>query len=157
MKKVVNKVTGQVGVLGIHNEDFWVDVSGTSTNSYSLPDPGAIIRYSSLPELAAEWEDYKEPKKYYYITSCGEITHRGYRLWENESVYDKKRKEIGNHFETEEEAEKAVKKLKAFERLKDKGFRFDGCDDACITYRLDPGQWNVELEKDFDLLFGGEE
>lgn len=64
MKKIVNKATGQVGVLGIHNEEFWVDVSGVGINDYSLPEPGAIIRYSSLPELAAEWEDYEEPKQF---------------------------------------------------------------------------------------------
>ena len=34
--------------------------------------------YNSLAELNEEWEDVpEEPKKYYYITSCGETTHRG--------------------------------------------------------------------------------
>lgn len=83
-------------------------------------------KYDSLAELNEEWEDVpEEPKKYYYITSCGETTHRGYRLWENESIYDKNRKQIGNYFETEEEAEQAVEKLKAWKRLRDAGFKFE--------------------------------
>ena len=37
-----------------------------------------------------------------------------------------KDKEIGNYFETVEEAEQAVEKLKAWKRLRDKEFRFIG-------------------------------
>ena len=112
--------------------------------------------YKNLKDLNEEWEDYEEPKKYYYITSCGEITHRGYRLWENESVYDKKRKEIGNCFETKEEAEKALGKLKAWKRLKDNGFKFTAyqLQELNINFFLDHGY--TKMGDDLDLLFGGE-
>ena len=142
--KLRNKETGEIAIKHIairgHNE-----VAKT---------------YNSLVELNEEWEDYEELKKYYYITSCGEITHRGYRLWENESVYDKKRKEIGNYFEAREEAEKAVEKLKAWKRLKDKGFRFvegwlDNNDDFIIKAKL--GTVGLIDQPDVNLLFGGEE
>ena len=73
--------------------------------------------------------------------------------------------EIGNYFDTREEAEKAVEKLKAWKRLKDKGFRFTG-----FTYK-DRGRMNeleiycqlgeppddIEDMEDVRLLFGGEE
>ena len=51
-----------------------------------------------------------------------------------------------------------MERLRAWKRLKDKWFRFNGGDDGCISYRLDPAKWDDELENDFDLLFsGGEE
>ena len=149
--KLRNKKTGEI--LG-------------SLGSFIIQNPNrinceSITKYDSLAELNEEWEDVpEEPKKYYYITSCGETTHRGYRLWENESIYDKNRKQIGNYFETEEEAEKAVEKLKAWKRLKDKGFVFDG-------YHIPAGEIHFNMEipkdsldgiaKDLDLLFGGKE
>ena len=72
-------------------------------------------------------------------------------------------KQIGNYFDTRAEAEKAVEKLKAFKRLKDKGFRFDGktLDTAkrfgSIFYRLDENAYSEEYIDDLNLLFGGEE
>lgn len=128
-------------------------------------------KYDSLAELNEEWEDVpEEPKKYYYITSCGETAHRGYRLWENESIYDKNRKQIGNYFETEEEAENAVEKLKAWKRLKDKGFRFKFFP-GVGALDVEPSKFQIEItadmpakwfccdavQKDLNLLFGGEE
>lgn len=61
-------------------------------------------------------------------------------------------------FETKEEAEKAMEKLKAWKRLKDKGFKFDNFVRNAIYYVLS----DEEIEKDdvledLDLLFGGEE
>lgn len=69
-------------------------------------------------------------------------------------------KQIGNYFKTKEEAEKAVEKLKAWKRLKDKGFRFTGWDrhpDFDGDYRITASdEWNCD-DKDLDLLFGVEE
>lgn len=111
--------------------------------------------YNSLAKLNEEWCDYEEPKEkhYWVIDDDGMLVCRTVGDFPNEGMC----KEIGNYFETREEAEQAVEKLKAYKRLKDKGFRFNGGDDACISYRLDPAKWDDELEKDFDLLFGGEE
>ena len=137
---------------------------------------GGIITFyfETLKGLNEMFEDAPEElKKYYYITSCGEITHRGYRLWENESIHDKKRKEIGNYFETEEEAEKAVEKLKALAKLKQYGFRFidweldmETIADGKIWFDVGVNtEWDAEqllklkpeVKESLDILFGGEE
>lgn len=109
-----------------------------------------------LPALAEQWEYYEEPKEYWYLDLDGEINN-------DEGVYENRierdMKEIGNYFETEEEAKKAVEKLKAWKRLKDKGFRFTGYlggDGAEVDriYAEFPSEGN---EEDVVLLFGGEE
>lgn len=121
-------------------------------------------QYNSLAELNEEWTDYEEePNTYWYITSFGEIKHRGFSLkkW---GKYDDDRKQIGNYFLSKEEVELAVRKLKAWKRLKDKGFKFvehqihgmteDGEGDGCAYFEFDK-----PLDKsDLDILFsGGEE
>lgn len=111
--------------------------------------------YNSLAELNEEWEDYEEPKTHWMIDTSvlepvREIAGMPYEI----------DKEIGNWFSTKEEAEKAVEKLKAWKRLKDKGFRFlgdktigeYGSISYCLTY---PTTRNEDA--DLDLLFGGEE
>ena len=113
---------------------------------------GNYKTYNSLAELNEEWEDApEEPKGFLSISGDATIEHFD-RLNENDLC-----KQIGNYFETQEEAERAVEKLKALKRLKDKGFRFNGGDDAHISYILDTVKWYDELEKDFNLIFGGEE
>ena len=71
-------------------------------------------------------------------------------------------KSIGNYFDTREDAELAVRKLKAWKRLKDKGFRFEGWDNTdhstIHNFSLFVAIENLEIiNKDLDLLFGGEE
>ncbi len=110
---------------------------------------------NTLAELNEEWEDYEEPKEYWYISAYGNLAktdvmtdlHRG-------------AEGIGNLFETKEKAEKAVKKLKAFKRLRDNGM---------IKYSFHKEKTGIDLDfytltilaprdKDsLDLLFGGEE
>ena len=73
------------------------------------------------------------------------------------------RKSIGNYFETEEEAKKAVEKLKAWKRLKDKGFefvgyRYGGSAVPLIEFTYESGaEKQDQFKKDIDLLFGGKE
>lgn len=142
---------------------------------FILFDGNGLQGGATLESLTKEWEDApEEPEKYCYMTSCGEVTHRGYRLWENESVYDKKRKEIGNYFETEEEAEKAMERLRAWKRLKDKGFEIESWmidigDNYYKTGQIILNLNNVrnrewdeydqisEIKNDLDICFGGEE
>ena len=121
--------------------------------------------YGSLAELNAEWEDApEEPKEHWYINYQGEVY-----VLDPKAVpeYSRNAKSIGNYFETREEAEKAVEKLKALKRLKDKGFRIrrnnyhDGMMYLHIwndtTDEPTPLNKNSETFKDLDLLFGGEE
>lgn len=112
---------------------------------------------SKLHKIEDEWEEYEEPKDkdFWFFDEEGIIRDTKEENWPEESVAAAK--EIGNYFETKEEAELAVRKLKAWKRLKDEGFRFNGGDDACISYRLDPVKWDDCLYNDFNLLFGGEE
>lgn len=115
--------------------------------------------YTSLAKLNEEWEDApEEPKENWTISGAG-------YLWTTEhmspdTINDLRR--IGNLFETKEEAEQAVKKLKAWKRLKDKGFRFTGVEDVERAIRFEipfrAGYDSCEAEVDLDLLFsGGEE
>ena len=139
-----NKQTGQV--LEVGTVDMFADTC------YS---------YNSLAELNSEWEDVpEEPKRYWIIDTM------------NDCVEDFDvplncpfNKEIGNYFETKAEAERAVEKLKAWKRLKDKKFRFhewyqpDGCEPfIVIETNIDYDDvGNKDLQQDLDLLFGGEE
>ena len=79
-------------------------------------DKGVVWYYRSLAELNEEWEDVsEEPKEYWYIDIDGGIMFDNV---EDDTV--KVMREIGNYFNTREQAEQAVEKLKAWKKLKDK-------------------------------------
>jgi len=116
--------------------------------------------FNSLAELNEEWEDVpEEPAGYWYIDFDSDILGC-VEPFDEET--DEKRKSIGNYFESEEEAKKAVEKLKAVKRLKDNGFRFTGYKDntnpkgnsyqIIIKAIFDGASFD-----DLDLLFGSEE
>lgn len=141
--KLRNKKTGEIGDY----KDFEYDLLST---------------YNSLAELNENWEDYEEePKLYWYILSRGEI----HCIEDIDNSFDKEHKEIGNYFESKEEAEKAVEKLKAWKRLKDKGFKFTDWNASLgELYFKVPGSFfpdddfiTVETRHDLDLLFRGKE
>ena len=128
--------------------------------------------YGSLAELTADWEDYEKPKEYWCIDWTGGINQ--IIVLDDTNVYEKNKKEIGNYFDTQEEAEKAVEKLKALKRLKDKGFRFEGIKQDYTRFfsqqkpmrigrkylqfnKAEDEEWLKENWGDLDLLFGGEE
>lgn len=115
-------------------------------------------RYDSLAELNEEWEDApEEPKEYWYIYADGDI----YKDVQDDVRKDNGCKAIGNYFETKEEAEKAVEKLKAWKRLKDAGFEFKGW--KVLDHDSPRIYFNVyrknsdDIVPFLDLLFGGEE
>lgn len=119
--------------------------------------------YESVKEFTDMWEDYEEPKEFYIVENRGIVGSR----FRTSTDYEEKFKEIGNYFETEEEAEKAVEKLKAWKRLKDAGFSFTGFEETdrgclgdftiyCYT-KPDYTRPYDDVEKDLDLIFGGEE
>lgn len=107
--------------------------------------------------MKLQFGDYKEPEVAYYIDSQGDVFVFG----DTESDDWTKEEAIGNYFETKEEAEKAVEKLKAWKRLRDKGFRFEGWDSNHghfrTSFKFAPGDNRCLPEEDLDLLFGGEE
>ena len=158
--KLKNKKTGEIGELQITEKHCAVAVgNGTASCGIEI--------YTSLAELNAEWEDApEEPKDYWWISPVDtDVVHC---VEDVKDEMDQYNKEIGNYFETKEEAEKAVEKLKAFKRLKDKGFEFC-CD---IRYEslcgngfnipldaiMPPEAYtDVEVSEDLDICFGGEE
>lgn len=142
--KLRNKKTGAIYSiedieLGNNQDGIWLGLN----------------KYTSLAELCADWEDLQEDKIYWYIDVDGEIMSKT-MAWFNQSQDN-----IGNRFETREEAEKAVEKLKAWKRLKDKGFRFEGWDNTdrstIHNFSLFVAIEDLEnINRDLDLLFGGE-
>ena len=117
--------------------------------------------YSSLAELNEEWEDYEEPKGkalYWMILTLENFI-------ENEA---------DDRWVDLEDCKQMLEKLKAWERLKDKGFRFCGLkEDYTRTTgnhfparngrrylqfnKSEEDDWLEENWEDLDLLFGGEE
>lgn len=112
----------------------------------------------SIAELNEKWEDYKERKALgWRIDEYNEPEEIGFGFSLEELEY---LKEIGLWFETKEEAEKAIEKLRAYKRLKDKGFKFVGWKNGKLEY---PDYVSFDCEdykgcaKDLDIVFGGEE
>jgi len=146
--KLRNKTTGEIRearIIGEHLQ-LW----GEAINDW--------IDYDDLDYLARNWERYKEPKDYWFIDYDGGIIPFSKT---KDTATDKLMKQIGNYFETKEEAEKAAEKLKAWKRLKDKGIRFNGwkCTGS-ISFTFDNyyGDGQPKSASDeLDLLFGGEE
>ena len=151
--KLRNKQTGEVVELLAkpsfvkRNEDFLQSEVNT---------------FNSLAELNAEWEDVpEEPIRHWFIS--------GTRIYEENGYSDEgiaSLESVGNHFKSKEEAEKAVEKLKAWKRLKDKGFKFDGHDDRdrgqlgdiVIYAEMPTFEYDDDSTRDdLDLLFGGKE
>lgn len=151
--KLRNKRTGEIAALTL------------STNGEDMIIMGndMLAHITKLSELK-DYEDYeepkesKEPKKYWFINSGGGTA--SYYEEDEEPEDTEACKEIGNYFETEEEAEKAVEELKAWKRLKDAGFKFKDfgrLNDCAFFIRATSNESWSELYDDLDLLFGGEE
>ena len=123
----------------------------------------SVDEFYSIAELNEEWEDMpEEPKGYWYI-DCAAPYPVDFCKFNEDTEYDK---EIGNYFETREEAEKAVEKLKAWKRLKDGGITFKnwtinqtGTIDCFATWgdNIPPSRKDPTLQDDLDLLFSGDE
>lgn len=157
--KLKNKKTGEIieTVIVDHGAEWEI------RNMYTDEDTQT---YNSLAELNEEWEDYEEPKDFWFIDpeiliAC-ESTDP---LLCDKKVAIETMKQIGNYFDSREEAEKAVEKLKAWKRLKDNGYKFNGIgvDYDAYKIRLECNIMKKEHytptqdHKDLDLLFGGEE
>lgn len=120
-----------------------------------------MFNVKSLAELNEEWGDVDEPKecKYWYIdVDDDDVYQTDDKKWLN----DRNRELIGNYFTTKEEAEKAVEKLKAWKRLKDKGFSFGGWEDCngeinTIYFSIPENKWETDTCDDLDICFGGED
>ena len=139
--KLRNKKTDEViDFDSITDACFGTKIQLQATDRHNKP----IYIYNSLAELNAEWKDYEEPKEYWYIEPNGVIA----RIDEWECCTDSDieiMKSLGNYFETKEDAEKAVENFKAFKRLQELGFRFDG-----IRFRDNHNyiEWKIEAKNE---------
>ena len=156
--KLRNKKTGEIGD-GVK--------SVLDDKKLEVVTKDKIYTYDSLAELNEEWEDYEEPRDYWYIDSDGKPL---YIIRNDRSEFDNNHKEIGNYFATKKEAKKAIEKLKAWKRLKDKGFKpidwawhkvdnpnRDDFEEMVIKVYFRTDQYVDDWDDDLDLLFGGEE
>ena len=157
--KLQNKKTGDIGVLNVSNSKYHVI-------AYGLPLCGNSVlgEYDTLDALMQEWQDYEEPKKFWYICGFevmpaieGKFSTPDLAAFTREEIA--KLEDIGNYFETEKEAEKAVEKLKAWKRLKDKGFefvgyRYGGSAVPLVEFTYESGaEKQDQFKKDLTLLF----
>lgn len=139
--KEIHEIT-DIKALSDNMEKKFVIYSWTESHNFA---------YKTLAELNEEWEDYEEPK-----STIKDV-------WFNSTLANGHFVEID--FINDKEAEKAVEKLKAWKRLKDKSFRFDGWHigsisnnvDNYIDFHCDNGTDWRDISEDLDLLFGGEE
>ena len=149
--KVRNKKTGEIADIEINSHRLTI-----------VYEDGRVEQFffDSLKDLDG-WEDYEESKEHWCITMYGGIV----RIEDDEEPVDDL-KEIGNYFNSKEDAYDALDKLKAWKRLKDKGFEFINFPYKKICkYDARTGVGNLEyqvkyyeeLEADLDLLFGGKE
>lgn len=157
-----NKKTGQLGNFIINKYHF------------ECVDLEYVPEYRNLAELTADWEDVPEPKEFWYIGQDGIIFSDVDTVTQD---YANRLVSIGNYFETKEEAEKAVEKLKAWKRLEDKGLEFEGwrtweevtglsCFDKGVAHSYYAGftfrsedrlEKDIQVKADLELLLGGEE
>lgn len=142
--KLKNKKTGE-----IKDTEKWV---------FSVTDKGILFGdtvYNSLAELCDEWEDYEEPKENWIIEPMNEdyIDDGKYNSPDELERYE----ELGLIFNTKEEAEKAVEKLKCFTNLKNHEFMFDGWyygTDGNIVILANAHEFNDMEEQDLTKVFG---
>ena len=146
--KLRNKKTGVIGF----------------TPGFCVCKDDKIKWYEKISDVVDEWEDYEEPpKEYWYIDTC-----KGWKICRTEKIFGITDKEIGNYFETKEEAEKAVEKLKAWKLLRDEcDIKFDGIirDNEkrlkAVKLNYDRHQVTVDRMREcvdaLHLLFGGED
>lgn len=79
--------------------------------------------FDSLKEINNDWEDHEEPKGHYWvIDEDGVLECRTVGDFSNEGMC----KQIGSYFKTDEEAKKAVERLKALANLRKDSFQFTG-------------------------------
>lgn len=149
--KLRNKKTGQLGNFVIDKDHF------------ECVDLDYVPEYKSLAELNAEWCDApEEPEGWWFICQKDNV-YESHAT--NSTLRDSDAdREIGNYFATKEETEAALRKLKAWKRLRGKGFVFKGWEESIIddgtfmvACQIPEDNWDTDVVKDLDLLFGGEE
>lgn len=142
-------------------------VEASEATGICRTDIGECCRGNRKHTKGYKWkyeEDYEEPKDkgYWYIDDSCRMRYSSELL---DEIDDRPnnwmiRKLCGNYFSSREEAEKAVKKLKAWKRLKDKGMRIYSFKKEKTGIDLDFYTLTILAPRDkdsLDLLLGGGE
>lgn len=145
--KLKNKKTGELGEPRIGYQEIYIDTENNMT-----------YWYKTLYGVFEEWEIYEEPKEkhHWFISGRGTIEYEK----DADDEFNRGHKSLGNYFETKEEAEKAVERLRAWKRLKDEGMRIYSFKREKSGIDLDYYTLTILAPRDkdsLDLLFGGEE
>lgn len=121
------------------------------------------IFYDKLEKICSDWEDAsEEPKDIWWLDNEGGVNHSSGEVNDN----FRKNREIGNYFLSREEAESAVKRLKALKRLKDKNiFAYLDYLDFCLQEGAIKIEFQqnltdkemAEVSDDLDTLLGEED
>lgn len=138
-------------------------IEASEATSICRTDIGECCRGNRKHTKGYKWkyeEDYEEPKGW-CITMYGGIS----RIAKDDEDFITDLKEIGNFFNDKESAYDALDKLKAWKRLKNKGYKFGGW-----YFEYTKQEWVIKLKpetckefvigqtkQDLDLLFGGKE
>lgn len=149
----------QIGLDGTFIERWNSIVEASEATGICRTDIQKCCKGERTMAGAFEWkyeEDYEEPKTHWNITSLGDVID-GIDKCSTQTIDEVK--QIGNYFDTREEAELAIRKLKAWKRLKDKGFRFNGWNGTKVGSNISyiSEVYYEGWADDMDLIFGGEE
>lgn len=121
---------------------------------------GYAWEFDSVKELTnacGDMEENEEPETFWYISPTGTPIKSTTSIYDPLEIHLMKR--IGNYFEREEDAEKAVEKLRAWKRLKDKGLHvttFYVEDGSLVIRAKTHNSSGAENWEDLDLLFSQE-
>ena len=142
----------------IHESDGVVAYSWTTLDKF----PNILTDWFEEINESTRWKPDRN-QKYYYLGNSGSVY---YDTWANGSPIDNGRFEIGNCFQTEEEAEQAVEKLKAWKRLKDSGLKFKDwnksnydrtfCVNAEVEHDVAASEFFKDLRVALDMEIGNE-
>ena len=169
MIQLRNKKSGKIATLVVDGALKYVQAFAVEDDSMER-----LGEYKTLAELNAEWEDAPEEVEdeiYWFIDAYGNIVqnkitkHYGDRYTDMSYDYERQ-KQIGNHFESEEEAIKARDKLFAWKRIEENLVSLHWQDEKDGKFSV-WGQFYGNMltndailnihRKDLDLLFPGGE
>lgn len=143
-----NRNTGEKGILNYYDGCFQV-----LEPDIPLCGNSAIAEYNTLAGLCENWKDYQEPTKCYYLdylyrvqymslVNCGDSQKNRDHL--------ERLKEIGNYFNSYEEAKEASERIKSLNKLVELNRKYD----AYIDFKLycEDESARTEIKNALELL-----
>lgn len=142
-------------VFKVNADDSLVEIMGREELRV-ISDEGRFDEWFEEIEESRVWKP-KKGEIYYFAYSNGEVANEEYA----DIPLDRLRVELGNCFKTEEDAEKAVERLKALRRLREKGLRLKSWEANGIHITIHASIPDLSCSgrdvTDLDLLFKEED